>query len=323
MTALGQGSGTDDWPDAIRRHAFGIGVATYKEGWDNLPHVPGDVAAILDVLAAFDYRPAQSYPRGLIDPPTPARIRTELRDWAKTEDLEDDMLVVYHAGHGVNEDNQHFLVCNETERDLDVAPETALLTSRLVELLGNSGARRLLVILDACYAGDGAAESLALEARNQIVAAASASPERRRHWKSLEVLAAARCGEAAEDGVFAEVLTSVLRNSVINRHRLAGNRAPYIRLDQVVREVNRILEAEESRSVSTTRRCMAMESAFCLTRITWRICQRNSISPNSRRLLVERTGCVWSSGPVTSAPALGVCIPPVRLDTTSPAVPPS
>jgi WD40 repeat protein len=244
MTTLGQGSGTDDWPDAIRRHAFGIGVATYKEGWDNLPHVPGDVAAILDVLAAFDYRPAQSYPRGLIDPPTPARIRTELRDWAKAEDLEDDMLVVYHAGHGVNEDNQHFLVCNETERDLDVAPETALLTSRLVELLGNSGARRLLVILDACYAGDGAAESLALEARNQIVAAASASPERRRHWKSLEVLAAARCGEAAEDGVFAEVLTSVLRNSVINRHRLAGNRAPYIRLDQVVREVNRILEAE-------------------------------------------------------------------------------
>ncbi len=205
--------GYDDSADsqsAIRRHVFGIGVATYREGWGSLPHVPRDVATIIDVLDAFGYRPARAHELGLINPPTATCVQERLLEWADAEDPEGDMVIVYHAGHGVNE-AKHYLVCSQTDHSLKRMAVTALPTSRLVELLGDTGVHRLLVILDTCYAGDGAAEALALEAKNQLITAAESTAEQRRYWQSLEVLAAARCGETAVDGLFAQVFASVLR----------------------------------------------------------------------------------------------------------------
>ena len=83
---------------------------------------------------------------------------------------------------------------------------------------------------------------MALIARNQLVAAASAT-EQRRHWQSLEVLAAARCGEPAADGLFARTLVKVLRDQVVDKPILAGNRQRYVHVDDVVGAVNRVFEA--------------------------------------------------------------------------------
>ena len=242
MTQAGAYADSDARHDAARRHVFGIGVATYREGWEGLPHVPGDVAAVIDALAKFDYRPARPYRRGLIDPATGTHIQEELLKWVEAEELEDDdMVVVYYAGHGENE-AEHYLICSQTGDGLTRIPVTALPTSRLVKLLGDAGVHRLLLILDTCYAGDGAAEAMALAATNQLVAAAASPAEQRRHWRSLEVLAAARSGETAKDGLFAQVLTAVLRDEVVDNRILAGERAPYILLSDVVRAVNRAFE---------------------------------------------------------------------------------
>lgn len=231
-----------EYDDVIKRHIFGIGVATYREGWERLPQVPGDVAAVIDALARFGYRPARPHRRGLINPPSATHIQEQLLSWVEAEELgDDDMVAVYHAGHGENED-EHFLVCSQTDRGLAPMMVSALPTSRLVRLLGAAGIHRLLLILDTCYAGDGAAEAMALAATDQLVTAAAFPVEHRRHWRSLEVLAAARPGETARDGLFAQVMVSVLRDELADNRILAGERPPYVRLSDVVREVNRVFE---------------------------------------------------------------------------------
>jgi WD40 repeat protein len=234
----------DSFPrqDAFRRYVFGIGVETYRDGWEKLPHVSRDVATIVSALGEFGYRAARSHAQGLIDPPTGVYIQEELLKWVDAEGLEeDDMVVVYHAGHGENE-AEHYLICSRTDSGLSRIPVTALSTSRLVELLGDAGIHRLLLILDTCYAGDGAAEAMALAAKNQLVEKAAFPARQRRHWRSLEVLAAARSGETAKDGLFATILAGILRDEVVDDRILAGERAPYILLSDVVRAVNRVFE---------------------------------------------------------------------------------
>src|SRR5215469_9826967 len=149
MTSLGKGSTTGK---AIgRRHLFAVGTATYQDGWGDLPGVVGDVDAIIDVLRAFGYQPTRGFEHGLIDPGTGVDLQERLLEWAQSDHASGDTLVVYHAGHGVNE-GSHYLVCHETAYDLAGRTVTALPTSRLIELAGNAGVQRLLVILDTCYA---------------------------------------------------------------------------------------------------------------------------------------------------------------------------
>ena len=224
-----------------RRHVFAVGNATYQDGWGDLPGVAGDVEAVIDVLKPFGYRPAEHFERGLIDPATGAELQERLLGWVRSAHADRDTLIVYLAGHGVNEDT-HYMVCHETTCDFAGRTVTALPTARLIEVAGRAGVRRLLVILDACYAGDGAADALALAARNQLVAAASEA-DQRRHWDSLEVLAAARCGEPAVDGLFAPTLVTVLREQVLDKPILAGNRQRYVHVDDVAGAVNRALES--------------------------------------------------------------------------------
>jgi len=227
-------------PGATGKHLFAIGNANYRDGWGELPHVKGDVAAIIDVFRHFGFKAAGRYQQGMIDPPTGAFIENGMLEWMEDEHREDDRLVIYAAGHGINDpvEKAHYLACADTSSSFARRTVGALRTSRLVELASVAGARRLLVILDTCYAGDAAAEALAVAAKNQLASAASTA-QHRWTWKSLEILASARSREEANDGAFAAAFASVLREKVIDAPILAGNRPRYIQLSWVVGEINR------------------------------------------------------------------------------------
>jgi uncharacterized caspase-like protein len=62
-----------------------------------------------------------------------------------------DTLVVYYAGHGLNENDDLYLAYENTDRD---QPQlTGLAYGTLRHLVTASPARRCIVILDCCYAG--------------------------------------------------------------------------------------------------------------------------------------------------------------------------
>ncbi|MEV5439951.1 WD40 repeat domain-containing protein [Streptomyces sp. NPDC052682] len=243
MSGSGPGAGASDRAGA--RHVFAVGVATYQDpSWAPLPQVRPDVAAVIRSLAALGYAPACTAPTGLIDPEESRDVEKPLLEWLRGHfGFGDDTLVIYHAGHGVAE-HDHYLVCSATEFDTAALKVTALPTARLVELAGDAGVQRLLVIVDACYAGDGAADVLAQTAKSHLVAAAAARGDQRRHWKSLAVLCAARSGEEADDGAFARTLSAVLASATGQDRLLAGERPEFIHLSDVVREINRELAGQ-------------------------------------------------------------------------------
>ncbi|MFE4961411.1 caspase family protein [Streptomyces sp. NPDC056660] len=230
---------SDSEPPLAARHVFAVGAADYRDpSWDPLPQVRLDVATIIKALNPFGYRPASAWPAGLINPGEARDIEMPLLRWLRSVfSFDDDTLIIYHAGHGT-EEHDHYLICSETDYDAAALKVTALPTARLVELAGDAGVQRLLVIIDACYAGDGAADVLAQTAKIHLVSAGTRANQRR-HWKSLAVLSAARPGEIADDGAFAEAMSTVLRTTVEEDRILAGERPAYVHLSDVVREINR------------------------------------------------------------------------------------
>lgn len=221
------------------RHLFAIGAAHYTDpDWHELPRVLEDLPEMIDALGSFGYRTATGLPSGgLLDPPTGTDLQERLLGWVETQYRPGDALIIYHAGHGV-EEGRHYLVCADTSAASPRMKTTALTTASLVELPGEAGVERLLVILDTCYAGDGTADALAAVAKNDLVAAVAPLMQRR-HWKSLTVVAAAHSGESAMDGKFAEAFVGVLRDLVLRAPILVGERPPYVHVSDLVRMVNR------------------------------------------------------------------------------------
>ncbi|MEU9608513.1 WD40 repeat domain-containing protein [Streptomyces sp. NPDC048057] len=223
---------------------FAIGTAEYKDAyWSPLPKVHPDVATVIQTLDRFGYAPAASHLTGMLDPLESRDVELSMLRWLREHfGFEDDVLVVYCAGHGV-EEYDHYLICSDTESDPAALKVTALATARLVELAADAGVQRLLVVIDACYAGDGAADVLAQTAKSHLLSVCASRRDQRMHWKSLAVLSAARSGEEAQDGAFAETLAAVLGRAVEKDRVLVGERPPYIHLSDVVREVNREMSA--------------------------------------------------------------------------------
>lgn len=150
------------------------------------------------MFADFGYRQAL---RGLGEYESADSIRQRLRFWCRDESIGDDLLVVYFAGHGVVDD-RHYLMCWDT--DPDDPAGTALPTEELVRVLVNGGVRHLLLIIDTCYGGAGAAEAGQIALRR--VAKALSGDQ----WTNLWFLTSARSQEPAYDKAFAKALPAAL-----------------------------------------------------------------------------------------------------------------
>lgn len=160
---------------------------------------------------------------------TAEQVRSSLSGWSKDEGLgSDDVLIFYFAGHGVVEDrDRHYLMCWNSVEDDPAA--TALATEDLVRLLTRTGLRNLLIVLDTCYGGAGAADGAQVVLRTitrQLNTAGSGGV-----W----LLSSACAKDEAVDGAFVDALSLAVQE-VSGR---TGQRQRYLDLADVVDALNR------------------------------------------------------------------------------------
>lgn len=137
--------------------------------------------------------------------PTKDQLTEHLRGFCRSEQRRaDDVVAVYIAGHGhvLEEGGEHVILTSDADPDdLYNALPTADLARKM--LLGTR-VRRLLLLLDTCYSGEGA---------NAL--AAAALTRMTRQWQSdpgsgFVVVSAAQPDEEAEVGSFPRLLTAAV-----------------------------------------------------------------------------------------------------------------
>ncbi|MEV4436278.1 caspase family protein [Streptomyces sp. NPDC049555] len=212
----------------IRHTLFIGGTATY----DHQPELRGvrsDIEVVSGLFGALGYE---------TEPPlldrTSAEFRTGLSAWAAAEDRTDDALVLYYSGHGELSHERHYLMCRDSCSNQLTG--TAVATEDVVRIVSEGGVRRLLLIIDTCYAAQGgidAARSLACDLGIRLSTTRAADGHR---LTAFSVIAAARSQELAEDGAFTHAL-----RAAIDDPGLGGHRQPKLYLEQVVDRVNEIL----------------------------------------------------------------------------------
>ena len=162
-----------------------------------------------------------------------AQIKDKLSLWcADTELTSHDVLVLYFAGHGVVEEHdRHYLLCWDS-REEDCAA-TALPTEDLVRILCRGELRNVLILLDTCSGGAGAADA-ATAALKTIAYRQSGADVQTGLW----FLSSARHKDVADDGAFAAEFPAAVRVATAR----TGQRQQYLDLAEIVRAINERFE---------------------------------------------------------------------------------
>ncbi|MFE4636372.1 caspase family protein [Streptomyces sp. NPDC056773] len=207
-----------------RRYAILVGVAQYASPELNLPGVADDVQGLYEVLAPMGYE------RALTDValnPTSAQLRDALHRWTRTTRLgPDDVLFVYFAGHGVQQDGRQYLLgSDDTPEDFQ---HTAITGEEFTHLATDQLAGHSLVVLDVCHSGPAAGDETV-----PALQLASTRPSEGRTW----VLTSPRDGGAGETGAFTRALRGALTEPS------ADKRQRFLAIPSVAESVRRRLRA--------------------------------------------------------------------------------
>lgn len=211
--------------ETAARFLIAAGTARYDD--DSLRDL--DVARDLDrVTEIFEQR---GYKRILADlslNPTAAQLRSAMEEWLVSDQLkDDDILVIYYAGHGVKAKGGHYLMCADSHHDRLVS--TALRAQDLVLMVAEAPKNcHVLIVLDTCYAGAGAGDMAALAGQLTAVRPPAA--------RGLWLLAAARAKDEAIDNAFVDGLSEALR------HARAGAHQAFIDLSEITGRINFFLQ---------------------------------------------------------------------------------
>jgi WD40 repeat protein len=214
--------------DVGRRFFIGMGSGRYRNLPESaqLPKVAADIRAMREEWTRFGYVPVLP---GLGEYDGASQIKQKLSYWcADTGLTSNDVVVLYFAGHGIVEDrDRHYLLCWDS-REEDCAA-TALPTEDLVRILCKGELRHLLVVLDTCAGGAGAAEA-ATAALRTIAYRQSGRDVHTGLW----FLASARRKDVADDGAF----VADLRRAVQEVTERTGQRQRYLDLTELVAAIN-------------------------------------------------------------------------------------
>ncbi|GAA2768750.1 hypothetical protein GCM10010103_77930 [Streptomyces paradoxus] len=211
---------------AGRRFLIASAVTRYPKApwWDT----PGLVEARDQVIRLFTREFGYEHVNDLGLDPVKAQLTQRLRAFARApERRPDDLVALYLAGHGhvLEEDRDHVLLTSDADPE---DRDDALLTADLVRsVLRGTGIRRLLLLLDTCYAGQGGNE-LASAALSQVA----------RKWQSgtdcaLVIMSSAQPDEEAQVGAFPHLLAEA-----VGELATAGHAPPALALDAVVAAMN-------------------------------------------------------------------------------------
>ncbi|MEU6420140.1 caspase family protein, partial [Streptomyces spiralis] len=215
-------NGTGDGGGDPRRYLIATAVSHYPNApaeleWDR----PGLTEARRKVVELFTDELGYKHVSELGANPTQHQLLKELRDFCISPDRRpDDVVAVYLAGHGdVLPNGDYVLLTADTSPD-DLYD--ALLPATLArKILAGTKVRRLLLMLDTCFSGQGGNELLATMARLKS--------DWREEGTGLAVVTSAQPRELALTGAFPELLAEAVTSLAT-----AGYAPPLLALDAVV-----------------------------------------------------------------------------------------
>ena len=168
----------------------------------NRPELADDVQRISELfINEFGYRHVP-----LADSPRAEELLDRLREFCLSPDRQpQDYVVVYIAGHGETlGDGEHVLLARDTDPD-DLYGKAIRTADLIRAAMAETRLRRLLLLLDTCYSGQGAAD-LSREALRRIDWPGPA------HGDGVVIVAAARPWQEARPGVFSSGFVRAARS---------------------------------------------------------------------------------------------------------------
>ena len=213
--------------DASRRFLVAAGTEHYGDG-DELASVPEDLRKITEFFGRLGYR--EQLPEVRLDP-TSSALRSALSDWLTGSDRQDsDTAVIYYTGHGSIEADSFYLLTADTKDGQYAA--TALPADYVIKALGETPkVRRVLLILDTCYAGQGAFDA-------SRVAAGMSPWQNFGDGEGIWVVAAASPKQEAQERLFA----SAFLEAAEQLQQTTGPLQRYIGLESLMEQINGILQ---------------------------------------------------------------------------------
>lgn len=225
MTGTPSGSPQDG--QEPRRYLIATAASRYPKcaQWDR----PGLVQAREQVIELFTKKLGYQHVTALGLDPVRVQLTDQLRAFCTSpERREDDLVVVYLSGHGavLEDGSEHVLLMADTD-PADVS-YTSLPTADLVRVLRGTHVRRLLLILDTCYSGQGGNE-LAATALERLGA----------QWgqgttsSGLVIVSSAQPHQQAKTGLFPQLLTEA-----VSSQATAGHAPAHLSVSAVVQQMN-------------------------------------------------------------------------------------
>ncbi|WP_405180961.1 caspase family protein [Nocardia sp. NBC_01377] len=218
--------------------ATAVAAHTDAPGWDT----PGLGEARAQMIALFTERFGYTLVDTLGMNPTSTQLLRELRAFCKSpERRADDLIVLYYTGHGERLDatGEHVLITADTDpTDIEGAIATAYLARQM--LLGTE-VRRLLVLLDTCYSGQGGADF-----------AGAALTSCTRHWgeepgNGVVVVSSTQPMQWARAGMFPRLFTDAVDSLAV-----AGYSPPTLPLDTVITTISITDDRAEGQTIEAT-----------------------------------------------------------------------
>ncbi|KPI18792.1 peptidase C14 caspase catalytic subunit p20 [Actinobacteria bacterium OK006] len=217
------GAGDNGGP---RRFLIATAIAHYSKspGWNR----PSLVEARDQIIELFTGQLGYQHETDLGLNPAKAQLTDQLRAFSKSPDRrEDDLLAVYISGHGeVLDGDEHVLLTADT--DPDDVDYTALPTAELARaILRGTSVRRLLLVLDTCYSGQGGNDTAATALKRISAEWGQAT------GSGLVIVSSAQPHQQAQAGLFPRLLSDAVGNRATAGH---GPRA--LPVDMVVKQMN-------------------------------------------------------------------------------------
>ncbi|MFB7261448.1 caspase family protein [Streptomyces nojiriensis] len=225
--ALPGASGSEGGVEGPRRYLIAAVVAEYPKNrdWDR----PGLLEARDKVVDLFTGRLGYRLHDSLPLNPTGRQLTDALRAFCTSpERREDDLLTIYLSCHGeiLDDGEEHVLLTTDT--DPEDLTYTALPTADLTRaVLRGSRIRRVLLLLDACYVGQGG---------NQMAAAALerlGATWGRSSGSGLVVVSSAQPNQSAATGAFPKLLEDAVTGLSV-----AGHGPDTLSVNAVVQHIN-------------------------------------------------------------------------------------
>ncbi|WP_223835735.1 WD40 repeat domain-containing protein [Streptomyces venezuelae] len=220
-------NGSEDGEREPRRYLIATVVAEYLKNRDwNRPELLEARTRVVDLFTGpLGYRLHDPLPQN----PTGRQLTDALRAFCTSpERREDDLLTIYLSCHGeiLDDGEEHVLLTADT--DPEDLTYTALPTADLTRaVLRGSRIRRVLLLLDACYVGQGG-NQLAAGALQRLGAAWGRSS-----GSGLVVVSSAQPDQAAATGTFPKLLEEAVTSLSV-----AGHAPRTLPVDALVQHMN-------------------------------------------------------------------------------------